>query len=181
MTDQTAKPAYTLAAGDKAANAMLYTAGAIFWGDVVVKEVIRVSTWLRTNSAPGRVCLYNARTVLSGMVPAPRPTSYREIYVATSQILMFHLIPPARDPLDYDPSEPNRRMQPVAALLNNFRVEGLLRMSSRTDLASFLEVNRETFTSLYDARITNLINPAFGTISVPYVLVRQESSVFSIS
>lgn len=180
MTEVSQKPAYTLAADEKSANVMVYTAGAIYWGEVVVKEIVRVSIWLRTNSAPSRVWLFNGRAVQSGIVPTPRPTPFQEMYIATSQILMFHMIPPSRDPLDYDPSEPNRRMQPISVLVNNFRVDGLLRLSARSDLASYFEVNRESFTSIYDAKITSLNNPAFGTISVPYVIVRQETSVFAI-
>jgi hypothetical protein len=160
---------------------MVYTAGAVLWGEVVVKELVRVSIWLRTNNAPGRICLYNARAVLAGSGPAARPLHFNQVFIATSQVLIFHLIPPARDPLDYDQSEPNRKMQPVSVLIHNYRVDGCLRLSSRSDMGTFLEVTRETFSSLYDARITNLNNPAFGTISVPYVLVRQEPSVFTCS
>ncbi len=179
MTETTPKSAYTLGPDEKAAPVMAYTDSAILWGEVVVKELIRVSIWLRTNNAPGRIPLYNARAVLNGSGPTTRPVPFNQVFIATSQILMFHLIPPTRDPLDYDPSEPNRRMQPVSILINNFRVDGSLRLSSRSDLGTYLEVTRETFTSVYDARITNLNNPAFGTISVPYVIVRQEPSVFT--
>jgi hypothetical protein len=33
---------------------------------------------------------------------------------------------------------------------------------------------------VYDARISSPVNPAFGTVSVPYLLVRQEVTVFML-
>ena len=160
---------------------MAYTSNSLYWCEVVVKEVIRVSTWLRTNSAPDRVCIYNAKAMTTGSAAPSRPMQFRELHVATNQILIFHLVPPAKDPLDYDPSEPNRIMQPVSILIGNFRVDGCLLLSSRSNVAKFLEVTREQFSSVYDARISNPSNPSFGSIAVPYVIVRQETGVFTLA
>lgn len=171
---------YTLGPDDKVAQIMAYTANALYWGEAVVKELIRVSTWLRTNTAPDRICLYNAHALMTSLGAAARPMQFKELHIATSQINVFHLMPPAKDPLDYDPTEPNRRMQPVTILISNFRIDGNMRLASSTSLAKFLEVTHETFSAIYDVQISNPAIPSFGTISVPYALIRQEVGIFTL-
>ena len=65
---------------------------------------------------------------------------FTELHVATTQINVFHMIPPAKDPLDYDPTEPNRQMVPVSMLVSNFRIDGHLRLATIGSVAKFLEV-----------------------------------------
>jgi hypothetical protein len=101
------------------------------------------------------------------------------MHIATHQIEAFHLLPPASEPLDYDPTEPNRRMQPVTALLGSFRMDGSLRLSTQSNLTKFLDIARETFTPLYDSQVSNPHIPSIGTLSVPYLLVRMDSCVFT--
>lgn len=180
MTETMQSPPYTLGADEQVAQVMAYTNTSLYWGEVIVKEMIRVSTWLRTNTAPDRICLYNAKAISSTSTAPTRPMQFRELHLAASQVLAFHLVPPARDPLDYDTTEPNRFMQPVTILIGNIRVDGKLRLSTRSNLAKFLEVTREQFSSVYEAQISNPSSPAFGSISVPYVLVRQEAGVFTL-
>jgi hypothetical protein len=180
MTQTIQTPPYTLESNEKVAQVMAYTNNALYWGEVVVKEMIRVSTWLRTNNAPDRVRIYNVRVMNTTAGSQSKPMHYSELYIATTQINIFHLIPPNKDPLDYDPTEPNRKMQPVTMLVSTFRIDGHLRLAASGSIGKFLEVVRENFTSIYDAQISSLSNPNFGVISVPYVIVRQESTVFAI-
>jgi hypothetical protein len=53
------------------------------------------------------------------------------------------MIPPHQDPVDYDPNEPNRMMVPVSAMVGSFRFDGMLRMSTQSNLFTFLEVIKE--------------------------------------
>ncbi len=176
---QTSTPPYTLASDDKVAQVMIYTQSNLYWGDVVVKEMVRVSTWLRTNTAPERVTLYNAKVLNLNSGTQSRPMVFPELNVSVSQVLAFHLMPPAKDPLDYDPTEPNRKMEPVTLLVSSFKIDGSLRLSSKSSLAKFLEVTHENFTGVYDAKITNTVLTTMGVISVPFLLVRQETTVFT--
>ncbi len=181
MTETVQTPAYTLTPGDKVQQVMAYTANAMFWGEVVVRDIIRVSTWLRTGNAPDRVRVYNARVLSTHLSGPVRLATFKELYISTSQINIFHLVPPAKDPIDYDPTEPNRKMEPVTLLVSNIRVDGHLRIASQGTVGKFLEVVRETFTSVYDAKISHPNNPAVRVIAVPYVIVRQEQTVFVAS
>jgi len=170
---------YTVGSDEKVAQVMAYTTTSLVWGDVVVKEMIRVSTWLRTNAAPDRITLYNAKVLVTTSASASKPSSFSEINISVPSILAFHLSPPAKDPTDYDPTEPNRKMDPVSALVGAFIFKGKLRLSSSLDLRRHLEVNREPYTALYDVEVTHLLMSNFGPIVAPYVLVRQETAVFS--
>lgn len=169
---------YTLGPDDKVAQVMAYTANALYWGEVVVRSIIRVSTWLRTNNAPDRLALYNVKVIYTQGSAPSKPLQFSEVYLATTQVLAFHMTPPARDPVDYDPTEPNRRMLAVTMLVGSFRVDGHLRLAERTNLSRFLEATRENFTAVYDAKVSNPANPAFGVINTPFLLVRQEPTVF---
>ncbi len=180
MTAAAQTPPYTLGEGDKVYQVMAYTANALYWGDVVVKEIVRVSTWLRTNNAPDRVTLYNAKVLSSLPGVQVKPQHYTELHIATTQINAFHLIPPAKDPVDYDPTEPNRKMEPVSMLVSNFRIDGHLRLATSGTIQKFLMVVRENYTAIYDAQISNPGNPAFGMIAVPYLIVRQEATIFTV-
>lgn len=174
---QTAK--YTVGNDEKVAQVMAYTTTSLIWGEVVVKEMIRVSTWLRTNAAPDRITIYNAKVLVTTASTPSKPASYSEVNLSVPTILAFHLSPPGKDPVDFDATEPNRKMEPMSALVSTFQFKGKLRMSSSLDLKRHLEVTREAFTALYDVEITHQLIPNFGPILVPYVLIRQEPTIFS--
>ncbi len=177
MNDKPA--AYTLAEDEKTAQVMIYTLTTLFWGEVVVKSVIRVSTWLRTNTIPDWIPLYNAGSIVTTSGTPPRTNNFTELFVPVPQILAFHLLPPAADPIDFDPTEPNRRMEPVSALIGSFQIKGGLRIAASSSLKRYLDVTRENYTPLYDVEITNLILPSFGPIKVPYILIRQGAAIFT--
>lgn len=178
MTESIPTPLYTLTDDDKVTSLMLYTANALIWGEVVVKQAIRVSTWLRTNAAPDKIVIYGAKLLLT-TTPNAQPGSYREMIVPASIVGAYHLIPPASDPMDYDPTEPNRIMVPVSVLIGSSRINGKMRMTQQSNVQKYLDVTHESFTSIYDAEITNVLLPSLGRLKVPYVQVRQETGIFA--
>lgn len=178
MSEQPAGTTPRLEADEKISHVMIYTLSGIYWGELITKSIIRVSTWLRTNAVPDRITLHNAK----GMITAGgqvSPTSYTELHISLSQIQAFHLIPPEQDPIDYDPTEPNRKMEPVLILLSSFQFKGYLRLSTTSTVKKFLDVTHELYTPIYDAEITNLLLPNLGSIKVPYTLIRQETAIFA--
>jgi hypothetical protein len=108
-----------------------------------------------------------------------RPVGFQELHVSVSQILAWHLVPPAKDPVDFDPTELNRKMEPINALVGSFMIKGNIRISSNVNLRKYLEVVRESYTGIYDAEITNQLQPNMGAIAVPFLLMRQETAVFT--
>ena len=70
-------------------------------------------------------------------------------------------------------------MEPVTTLVGGYMIKGHIRLSDSANLAKFLEVTRENFTALYDCEVNNLSIPSMGAIAVPYLIIRQESAVFT--
>jgi hypothetical protein len=162
---------------EKTASIMAYLPNYMIMGDVVVKNQIRVSTWLRTNVAPEKLCIYNARVITISAGTPPRPILFSELHVVSSQIIAFHLVPPAQEAVDYDPTEPNRRMESVSVIFGSFRADAKMRLSTVSTLAKYLELTREPFTPLYDVEISCPLMPELK-MKVYYLLVKQATTLF---
>ncbi|MDD5369605.1 MAG: hypothetical protein PHQ40_10995 [Anaerolineaceae bacterium] len=168
-----------LAADEKATPVMVYTDSFLYWGDVVTKEMIRVSTWLRTNAAPDNLCLYGGMALLPGAANSMKPVVFPEIHIPIQRVLAFHIMPPVTEPIDKDPLEKNRKMEPVSAMVGQFRMDGFVRMASQIDLNKYLEVTRETYLTIYDATITHPGIAHLNLPPIPYLLVHQVSTVIA--
>lgn len=170
---------YTLQSGDKAATVMVYTQTLLAWGDVILKESIRPSTWLRTQAIPHFARLYDVQVLKISQNCSLKPVSYNDLFVPSCQIIAYHLKPPTSDPLDYEPNEPHRKMEPLTALVGSFRFDGCLRMSQQSDIDRTLDVVKEAFIGLYDLTISLPDAPGFGQIHTPFALVRCDSLLYS--
>lgn len=178
MTAEGKIRSYQINDGEKVTAIMAYTLNIFVWGDVVSKEAIRVSTWLRTPMVPQYFTLHEAQVLMLGGSGPAKPQPFSVLHLPSSQIIAFHMLPPARDPLDYEPNEPHRKMEPTTALVGSFRFDGFIRMSTQTTLERYLDVTKETFTPLYDVEITQPGMPSLK-LSVPYVLLRRDMVLFS--
>lgn len=167
-----------LAPDEKTALVMLYTHNMLVRGEIVIKESLRVSIWLRTQGVPNYIHLHSPNVILLGGTP-PKSLAYSEVFVPTAEVIGFHLAPPAQDPLDYDASEANRRMQPVDMLVGSFMLKAKLRISTQTELATFLDVSRSSWTSVYEADITNPYLPQFN-VHTPMMLVNPNHVSFGL-
>jgi hypothetical protein len=170
---------YTLASDEKATGVMIYTHNMFIRGRAVTKQNSRVSVWLRTESAPDYIHLLMPQVInLSGS--EARKLSFSEMYVPTAQIIGFHLTPPARDPLDYDETEQNRKMQPVTLLVGTFVFNGAIRISTQVDLGTSITSARTIWMSIYDVKISSPQLQQMGEIQVPMLLVRPEQVGFGL-
>ncbi len=163
--------AYERAADEKLTPVILYTQNAFVRGDAVCKENIRVSTWLRTAAMPEFVALFNAQMLVFGG-GAPQSSSFNELLVPSAVVIAYHMVPPAKDQLDYDEREPNRKLEPCTLLVGTFRIQGFMRISVQLTIGKSLEVGRTSFLSLYDAEVSNPGLPNLGVMRVPMLLFR---------
>jgi hypothetical protein len=161
-----------LAPDEKISTVIIYTRTMLIRGDIILRENMRVSIWLRTQGVPNFIHLYKVNLIQLAGSP-PRNYSKAEAFIPTPEIIGFHLAPPAHDPPDFDPSEANRRMQSVEVLAGSFEMRSSLRVSTATDFAASLDVMNTTWLSLYDAEITNPYVPQLN-MSVPMLLVRPD-------
>lgn len=170
---------YTLAHDEKKALVMAYTPTLLVRGEVVVKESIRVSIWMRMDGAPEYMHFVNAQ-VLNFVGSPVRPTAYEELYFPVSQLIGFHLVPPSDDPLDYDASEANRVMEPVTLAVGSFIMKGKVRISSQINFGTSLATSRISWMSIYEADISNPLLPQMGHLAVPMLLVRPSHVLFGL-
>ncbi len=180
MTDAQHSIHHTLDADDKITRVMAYTQNGLVWGEVVTKRAIRVSIWLRTQMAPQYVSLHAAQTIVMQGGTSSQPQRFRRIHLPTSQINAFHITPPDHDPVDYDVQELNRKMAPVTAMFGSFRFDGLFRMSTQTDLESFLDVSKEPFVTMYEVQISQPAQAAKGVLRVHMALLRRDQVLFAV-
>ena len=172
---------YILRPDEKTTPVMLYTQESLVRGDVVTKQsVVRVNIWLRTDGAPMYMHLLKPQVLVFGGSPV-KSLSYSEIYYPTTQLIGFHLMPPTEEPLDYEPSEANRMMEPVEAVVGTFVMKGRIRISTQTEIGVSLELARVAWLSLYDAVITNPYLPQMPPMHVPLVLLNPSHVAFGVT
>jgi hypothetical protein len=171
---------YTPAADEKVTPVMIYTHDTLVRGDVVTKQnVLRVNIWLRTEGAPKYMHVLKPQVLVFGGSPV-KALTYSEIFFPTSQVIGFHILPPAEEVLDYEPNEMNRMMQPVDVKVGTFIMKGKIRISTQTDIASSLEVARVSWMSIYDAEVTNPYLPQMPPIRVPMALVNPTHVAYAL-
>ena len=168
-----------LAPDEKTALVMMYTHNMLVRGEVVTKESLRVSIWLRTQGVPNYIHLIKPQVILFGGSP-PKSLAYSEIFIPTAEVFGFHLAPPEHDPLDYDATETNRMMQPVDIMIGSFLVKAKIRISTQTDIATSLDVQRASWMSIYEADISNPYLPQFS-VQVPMLLVNPSHVSFGMA
>lgn len=176
MTDAPGAKPLTLAPDEKITPVMVYTANSLIRASVITKENIRVSIWLRMAGAPEFIHLKNANVLIFST--SLQSQNFSDYFLSAQQILAFHLLPPASDPMDYDETELNRKMEPLTVMVGPFRFNGHTRMSTQTDLATHLSILRSPLISIYDIEITNPNLQAMGVLKVPFALVRTSGVTF---
>ena len=171
---------YILRPDERTTPVMMYTRDSLVRGEVVTKEsIVRVNIWLRTDGVPKYMHLLKAQILVFGGSQV-KALSYSQIYFPTTDLIAFHTLPPTDEPLDYDPGEPNRMMEPVEMLVGTFLMKGKIRISAQTEVGVSLEMARVAWMSLYDAVITNPYLPQMPPMQVPMVLVNPSHVAFGI-
>ncbi len=168
---------YKVGPDEKVSAVMAYTQSGLVRGEVVLPKVVRVNTWLRTDSAPEYLRLFKVNWLqFSG--GSVRTASYQELLLPVSMVLAFHPAPPNQEPLDYDEREDNRVSRRVMVLMGGFVAEGYYRAAARSDLATTLQILHSPWFSIYSARITSPQLPQMPAISTPMFLVRPDRVSF---
>jgi len=162
----------TPAADEKSTLVMAYSQNALVRGEVITKQNVRVSIWLRTDGAPRYLHLVNAQMLFFGVGPA-KSSNFSEIYVPVVSTSAFHIAPPAQEQMDYEEGEKNRAVQQVTVGVGSFIFKGKVRFSGQSGFASSLEMVHG-WMSMYDTEITNPGLPQMPAIQVPMLLLNPD-------
>lgn len=172
---------YILRPDEKTTLVMLYTVHNVVRGEAVFKQnVPRVNIWLRTGGAPRYIHILKPQVLVFGGSPV-KALSYSELYFPTSQVVAFHTLPPTEEPLDYDASEADRRMEEVDLVVGTFVMKGKIRISTHTEVDTTLESAVVSWMSVYDVSITNPYLPQMPALEVPMVLVNPSHIAFGLA
>ena len=172
---------YNLAEDDKAVQLMVYVSYGIFWGTVVTKNRVRLSTWLRGQAAPDNIRLMDSKSIITTAGGQPITTNFTETIIPVGMVNAYHILPPVQEPMDFDPSEPNRKFIPAVLTMGTFLCKCKVRISTLQTLDGFIEVTHEDFTTVYDAVISCPVMPSLGNLNIPLMQVRKNGTVFSLS
>lgn len=170
---------YTLAPEEKATLVMVYTQNYMVRGEVVTRQNMRVSTWLRTQSVPRYIHLLNANVLMIGG-GAPKNQSYKEFFIPLELVIGFHMVPPLSDPMDYEEGEKNRAMLPAIVTIGSFLARCELRVSASTGIGPTLELSKVPWLSLYHVEINNPFLPQMPMLKMPLMLVSPTQVAFAI-
>lgn len=169
-----------LSTGTKAMPVMVYTKTRIIWGDVHINENLRVGLVLQSTSVPDYISLYGAKIVDLESSVKSAPFTTKELHIPTPEVIGFHLMPSHTEPVDYDQNAPNRKMEPIIALLGKFHFHGKVRMSTQTNIKKFLEVSRSAFISIYDLEIVQADKPNQQPMKVTSAQVRRTVAIITL-
>ncbi len=164
---------------EKISTVFVYTVSALVRGDLILRENIRASIWLRTQGVPNFIHLHNAQIIQLAGSP-PKNYAMSETFIPTSEVIAFHIAPPAHDAPDYDATEVNRRMEPISVLAGSFEMRAKLRISTSADFAASLDVMNSTWLSLYEAEISNPYVPPLK-MTVPMLLARPAKLIVNLA
>ena len=96
-------------------------------------------------------------------------------------IIGYHILPPAKDPLDYDEHEANRVNSPLFILMGMFLIKGKLRISPQTDIGTTLSISHTKWMSIYEAEISCPYLPQMPPMQVPMLVVRPTQVSFILN
>jgi hypothetical protein len=168
---------YTLGPEEKASVIVVYTQNGLIRGEVVTRENMRLNTWFRTDSAPEYLHLYRLQWIqaVAGVI---KPLAYDELLLPLSLVIGFHLAPPSREPLDYDAREDKRVNRPTTIIMGLFVVNGNVRTTAQTDLATSLQISHSPWVSVYDVEISSPHLAQMPPLQTPMMLVRPTHAGF---
>jgi hypothetical protein len=173
------KTSFTPEPDEKLVPTMIYTHQRLIWGKLIVKKVIRVSILLQTEMAPKYMDLRDVQVLMFGAGNKTETLKFPLLHVENTQIIAYHILPPADESPYYEVNEPNRKMEKISALAGIFRFNGAVRIAQQSDLKTFLGVQKGNFLPIFDATLTCPLLPLLQGIKTPYMLVRQGETLFS--
>ena len=171
---------YKLEPDDKVTPVMAYTLTGMARGEMVSKEAIRVGTWLRSVAGIPYFSLYRAQTMTSTGSGTPQVAAFTELHIPINQVVAYHILPPATEPLDYDPSEMHRRWEAMVISFGPFRAVGKMRLGENTSLATHLKTSRETYMSFYEVEVSMPSVPNMNAIKTPFLMLQPGLVTFAI-
>ena len=143
---------------------MVYTSQGILWGNLTHHNMVMPSRILTGVPPPEFLALADAQAMFLEHNFLAKPIKHHQLMIPARTILGFHLMPPAKDQLDYDPTEPNRIMSPVTLYMGALVIKGNLRIAAIATVKTSVEVLKADFLTVYDIEISHPSTPKMSPI-----------------
>jgi len=166
--------------GETATAMMFYTTDSLIWGNIIHHEEILPSRILVGVTIPEFISVYQAKILFTQPNFISKTISHSEVHIPSQKILGYHLMPPQIDQIDYDETEPNRKMAAITAYLGSFTVHGSIRISEITTVKSNLEVLKSEFTTLYNLEISHSHKKEMSPIRSNMGYFRVRANLFAV-
>lgn len=180
MTEAPSSSTVDLKYGETTTGMMFYTSDGLIWGDIIHHEEVFPSRILVGVTVHEFISIYNAQVLFTTPSFISRPVRHAEMHVPSKKILGYHLLPPQVDQLDYDQTEPNRKMAPVTVYMGAFRIQASLRISEVTTVKSNIEVMKSEFLSLYNLEIRHNLKTEMQAIKSNMGYFRIRENLFAV-
>ena len=159
---------------------MAYTSQGLIWGNLSHSSMVQPSRILLGVTIPEFLALDQAQVMFMEPNYVAKPIKHQQILIPTSTILGYHLMPPHKDVLDYDPTEPNRVMSPMTLYMSAMKITGNIRISEVTDAKTTLEVMKASYLTMYDVEISHLTNTQMAPIKAGQAYFRVNSLLVAL-
>ena len=169
---------YSPGQDEKLVPVLIYTPQKLIWGQLIAKQMIRVSTWLQTEMASNYMDLVDAQVLLFGAGREVRSMKFPILHLETHQVIAYHLLPPADESPYYNPDTPNRKLEFVTTLVGVFRFNCNLRIAEGSDIQAYLGVKKGDFLPIFNATMTCPLLPSIKSVRTPFALIRQDRAIF---
>lgn len=161
---------YTLKSDEKAVQVMLGTSDILIWGDLVVKEHVRIGAFL-TTLAEAFVPIHDAKILFLAPTQQMAPVERRVAYVKLEEILFFYSM---SEDIPVPEETEVRRLEPIEMLIGGFQIGGMILKSPITTIQNLLLVTKDAYFPLHTATIRQVAKPWLGTFSSSTVQVRRD-------
>lgn len=160
---------YTLEANQKAAPVMIGTPDMLLWGDLLIKDHLRMGGFLNT-LAEAFVPLHDANILFLAPAQQNAPVNRPVIYVKLEEILWLYGMGEA-EPL---PEESEmRKFEAIEVILGSYQIEGSIIKSPIALLQNMLLVAKDAYMPVYKATVRHVSKPWLGEFTTDFVQVQR--------
>jgi len=160
---------YTLESDQKATPVMIGTSDMLLWGDLVIKEHLRLGGFLNT-LAEAFVPLHDAKILFLAPVQQNAPVNRPAIFVKLEEILWFY----SMDETDPLPEQSElRQLETIEILIGSYQIEGSILKSPVALLQNMLLVAKDTYMPVYKATVRHVSKPWLGQFTTDFVQVQR--------
>jgi hypothetical protein len=170
---------YSPGPDEKIIPTIFYTSQRMIWGKLIARKIIRVCSLLQSDLAPKYLDLIDVQILLFGVGQNTKILKFDTLHIETDQINAYHILPPSDESPYFEENEPNRKMEPITALVGIYRFDCEIRIAQQSNLKTYLSVQKSTFLPVYNSTMSCPLLPGLKGVFAPMALIRHNNGIFA--